>query len=564
MISGADELKRDLKFMVELGNAKDKKQWENLEATLDTFLPGIESEKPIRIDLLLDDKKLGFRSHFPINDINVFLKENLVAFGINSSRKGRNYWQIKGAGFSGFMRFDNGYVSIAEKADDVPAKASDPAVALAALTAKNFDLAAHVTNTKKDPADLQARRDAFAELRKEFLALLKPLKNEGAEEFALRKLLSEHQFDEVERFVVESEDLIVGWTTDVEKQVAAVDFDLTALVGTSLDLSIQQLAEKRGLFQEMTRSENAIMSVKSNFPIDPMRQSHILATLNQAKPVGEKHIDGIEGLSDSGKAASKKALELFITLLTDGANMGIIDAYAEVTPEDDKKHGLLGGIQLPENGAETIREIFAQFPEMKEGNTVEFDVEMVGDVALHKAHIGFSGIASLEQWLGSDVDVWFATGPKTAWIAEGADAQERLKAAIQLVHGVTTSEETKTDAEDAKTDADADEPKDDAEKPADDQKEEESADSPQEISPVVLDFYLQVKPWIDLNADKSKESTHEKFRELIESSFVADEDVVTFTIARVENRAEAKFRAHQGFMRMIGKVVAEFSAQNLR
>ncbi|MEX0727972.1 MAG: hypothetical protein WD065_16985 [Planctomycetaceae bacterium] len=524
MMSGADELKKDLQFMVELGNAQDKKQWASLSETLDTFLPGIDPEKPIRIDVLLNDKKLSFRLHFPIVSINNFLNLNLVGFGIKANRRGRNYWTLNGAGFRGFMRLDNAYASIAEDAKDVPDKAPDPALALAPLVQRKFDLGAIIKNTKKDEADLKARRDAVQELRKEFLALLKPLKDESEDEFALRKLLAEHQFTEVERFVVESEQLIIGWTTDVDQKVGSVDFDLTALTGTPLDLSIQQLAEKRGLFQAMTRSENAIMSVKSNFPIDPMRQGHLLASLAQGLPVAEKKIDGIAELSDSGKAASKKALQLFVTLLQDGTNMGIVDAYAEMTTDADNKHGLLGGIRLPENGADTVREILKQFPEMKEGNTVEFDVETVGDVSLHKAHIVSGGVAIFEQWLGSEVDVWFATGPKTAWIAEGVDGKERLKAAIQLVN-----DDTATD-----------------------------------ISPLVIDFYVQVKPWIDLNAAKSKEPTQKKIRELIESSFVAGEDVVTFTIARADNRAEAKFRAHEGFMRMIGKVVAEFTAENLR
>ena len=86
----------------------------------------------------------------------------------------------------------------------------------AALLALKKDLAAELKN---DPKGIDQRRADFKDLRKQFEALIKFRRNEDPNAFELRKLSLIQQLNEVERFVVEAEDLLATWTTtDKERE----------------------------------------------------------------------------------------------------------------------------------------------------------------------------------------------------------------------------------------------------------------------------------------------------------------------------------------------------------
>ncbi len=81
-----------------------------------------------------------------------------------------------------------------------------------------------IDSTKEQSAE---RKKAFDRLRKEGIDALKRGADESQAAFDVRKKAATHQFDEIERYFVESERIRIGWTTDVPKNRVSVDIDLS-------------------------------------------------------------------------------------------------------------------------------------------------------------------------------------------------------------------------------------------------------------------------------------------------------------------------------------------------
>ncbi len=107
MQKGADALIEDLNFLVnKLTNEEEQKQWVVLNDLLTSFKVGLDSKKPIRIDVLYGKGAEQYISYFPVDvkDLKDFRKNNLQANGITTAPIGRGFYKVKGS-FIGFMRY---------------------------------------------------------------------------------------------------------------------------------------------------------------------------------------------------------------------------------------------------------------------------------------------------------------------------------------------------------------------------------------------------------------------------------------------------------------------------
>ena len=100
-----------------------------------------------------------------------------------------------------------------------------------------------VAELKNDAAGIGVRRDNFKALRKQFEALIKFRRGEDPHAFELRKLALNQQLDEAERFLVESENMQIRWTTDTVKGLGRGELSLTALPETELLTSVPSVVD---------------------------------------------------------------------------------------------------------------------------------------------------------------------------------------------------------------------------------------------------------------------------------------------------------------------------------
>lgn len=206
----ADGMIADLKYLV-LDLADEKKGWSNLEELLPTFLEGIDKTRPMRIDILLgENQKERYRLILPVSDLGKF-RDNLEVFEI-SSKKQRKGPYILGNLFEGFMNYlqKEQYVVISEKLSEVE-EITDPLQRVQELIAAKYDFSALITNEKEG---VEERKKSMISTREQLLAAVKKKRDETDNAYELRKLAFIHQMDELERLFVQSEKMVIGWTTD--------------------------------------------------------------------------------------------------------------------------------------------------------------------------------------------------------------------------------------------------------------------------------------------------------------------------------------------------------------
>ena len=444
-LNSADELSADLKFLSELAGPQGVRGWKLLESFLAEIFGGADTAKPAIFDILLTPTGTEVRAHFPLQIVpgkplgEKFLR-NLKGIGIDNKKLVSNFYQlgggakeVSGSAFNGFLRIlpaPVNYAAIAKNRAALPPNLADPTkdkIALA-LLAKKFDVGLMLKNEKVDEASIKARRTDFQKVKDELIAGLKQLPEIKTEVFAVQKALLEHNLNELDRFIAESSELSLGWTTDAPKKEARLDLELDAIPNSDLDTSAKLLGQAPGMFSGVPRSENAIFSGRIHFPLDGLRKAAAMGGVPLLRAKSNMRIDDSKTHSAEQKAAMKISANLWYDILSDGANEGVIDGVIEVSQAAGEKANLVFGLKAKDGTA--VKGILEQLPQMDAAYKVQFDVEKAGDYAIHAITLPDND-EDLELLFGKGNPVYVAAGPKAFWIAIGPKSLDPLKKAIE-------------------------------------------------------------------------------------------------------------------------------------
>lgn len=451
--TGVDSLKGDLQYLVELApTAALKKQWkEALAPLIDSFAEGLDPAKPIRVDVVVG-KDVAYEMHFPIKKLEgrgSFL-DNLSGMGFNAAKQGGgNLWALtpanakKGAAKKPmFLRYLNGYASIAPNAAAVPANLPDPILdpksGVQGLLAKGYDITASMKNSAA-PADVAARKANFAALRKELEAGLAIRRNEDKSEFALRQLSMAQNLSEAERFIVETGELVFGWTTAAGGSGMAgkgrAEFSIEPLAGTDLAKGTAVLAEKSSYFANVTLHASPAASGKINFGLDALRIAHLKEFYKTVRPVLALQIDKRVTLKTADqKKAVKEASSILIDILDETVALGVADLFMDLHSAGDNKHTFICGARVA-NGKKAD-EIVKLLPRVNAGREIKLDIQKIGDdVSVHSVGIPDHRKAAFQKLFPGETTLYVATSKDAVWGAAGVDALAELEAAVKSVGG---------------------------------------------------------------------------------------------------------------------------------
>ncbi len=561
LLSG-DELVADLKFLTELA-PNGANGWKLLKQVLDTFMDGTDPSKPVIVDVILNSTGSETRTYFPVKDpagkpLGQKFLANLEGFGIKSKRLAAGLFQLGGgdkvdpqAVYNGFLRVLSvpiNYAVIASSRNGLPANLTDPTKgkAVAALLAKKLDLGLMIKNEKQTAADQDARKKDFQKVKDNLTAGLKQQVDESAETFELRKGTLTHNLDELERFIAESAELVFGWTTDSGKREGRIDFELSAIAGTSLETSAKLLGQAPGMFASVPRSTDAMLSGRINFPLDEMRKTHAVGAIVLARASASKTIDSEKDKTDDWKEATKAASNLWFDMLQTGVNAGAVEGMIEVSQAPGEKLNLVFGIKSPSGN--DLKPILELIPKMKSDAKVQLDLEKVGDVSIHSITMPIAD-ADIEEAFGKDAVLYVGTGPTAWWVAIGGKSLEQLKAAIDAVG--------KANEADASN---------------------------------FLTLYVKASPWIELidarsarrdgtdsaKKDPAKKLTddeaaaakakrdREAVRKLALEAFKPGKDTWETKLVAKDGKVTGTTRFDEGILRFIGSAISKFSNENLK
>lgn len=539
----SDELIADMKFLTELAGQPGIRAWKPLKDTLDTFLLGIDPKKPIIAEIKIRSGGSDTIAHFPLPQAETTTAKgfiaNLKGFGVNVTRKGGGLSELTNA-LTGFLRIANGHASITTSTDRnlLPANMPNPLVAAQTLLSKKYDLGLLLKNGKLDSTAIQSRRTDFQKVKDELLAGLKQQPGATAEDFAVDKAIVEHNLNELERFIAESAELLLGWNTDAANKEARLDFELTPIASSSLEESAKLLGQAPSMFSGVPRSKDAILSGRLNFPLDQMRQSNAIGGIALLRARADKRIETSINKTAEQKAATKAAAKQWYDMLEAGANAGLIDAMVEVSQTADQKPNLLFAIKAPDGHA--LKGILELIPQMNADIKVQLDVEKIGEYSVHRIQVPEKE-EDFDLFFGKGAPVFVATGPKAWWLAVGVGAFEQLKTAMT-----------------------------------------EAAQPNAAMTSNFLTLFYRVRPWIEfldarrarLDAipsevklteaqikDKKDRAAH---RKLALEAFKGGKDTIETKLDAKGGKVTGSTRIDEGILRFIGSEIAKFSNETLK
>jgi hypothetical protein len=531
MQAGGDRLLQELKYVAGLTTRQEQALWNDLidpaDGLIPAFMVGIDPAKPVRVDILLDALVEGaedrYITSFPIANQGQFINQNLFGFGINAARvrQQRDLYKLTGD-FRGFMQIRHGYATIGdEKSQNDVQNYPNPREAIDPLVQQRYSAAALIRN-RPAAQDMERRRQGIRRLRENLLAGLKPREGEAPEDFELRRLAIQQQMDEMERFFVESSQVMFGWRTDLANRLGLLDLDLAAIEGTDLEASIRLIGREPSHFANFPRSETAILSGRINFPLDELRRKHLTEFLVQARPRAKSRIQEAERLQADQRQGAEQVADLLFDMLAEGAKAGILDGAVEVYPSGGDRYTMVGGVRSPDGTG--FVEVLRALP--RAGQDAEIGIEEVGNVSLHRIPVPAPDRADFQAFFGGEPVVYFGTSPDAIWYAAGENALEGLKTAINRV-GMPVEERAASD--------------------------------------VFIDLMVRLKPWLEQRQRMAGDDQGDvELRRLALESFQPQDDRLVLQVRRAEDRILGRMQIQEGVFRLAGKIVAQFVRENLR
>lgn len=530
--AGADDLLRDLEFLLRLTSRTEQAQWEEtIKPNLEIFLEGVDRTRPIRIDAMLSDEAVRYRSFFPITDVKDFLN-NLDSFGIISKRVAgvRDYYRLEmPPQFTGFMRVAHNYAIIVEQEADAPANIGDPTAGIANLLGRGYGAAVVIDN---EPGTVEPRQREFTSYREETLAGLKPIQGETEQEFTLRRMAADHQLQEMERYFVQSDQLVFGWTTDRKGPVGRGELFVTPLEGTSLQKSIQLIGEQPSHFAAVSRARDAVLYGRIRLPLEEMRQRNLAEMYTELQPYLKQRVETRWQLAADQQENANKAIDILFEMLNAGREAGLLDGYVQIRGPEQGAHSMVAGVKTPDGNR--VLEILELLPEISSEFQIELNVEEIGGTAIHSV----SRPQELQtDFFGPDAEIYVGTDAETVWIAVGNGVLADLKEAI-----TATTE------------------------PAGDN-----------VDPAFARLYVRFSPWLQvlegIRADQQAPTgererqlwqEREALRKLALESFDGPGDSMEAQLQKVDNRLVGTAAFGTDTLRFVGKVMAKFARENLQ
>lgn len=539
VIPSVTAVEEDLQWLIELSPSPDlKKQWKKLKSDLlGAFEQGVDEGKPISVDLVFRKDEMSYESRIPIKNLTSkkegFLP-NLEGMGYKVKPIGADLYEVKERNKNpSFLRYDKNYAWLASAKTAVPANPPLATTDLQTLLALNKDVAAEIKN---DAAGLDARRANFKELRKQFEALIKFKRNEDPNAFQLRKLALTQQLNEAERFLVETEELRVTWTTNskVANGTGRGELSLSALPGTDLEKSIEQFAAKPSYFANVALHESPLAVGRMTFPLDAVRVAHIQEFYKSVRPILEAEIDKRGTYSDEQKTAQKQASTLFIDMLNSGVELGAVDAFIDAHAVSAGKNVLICGVRAKDG--KKADEIVKILPKLKSEWQVKLDVHEHGGVKIHELTVPKARLESFQKIFANETVFYVGTSEQAVWGAAGVDCLNHLKTAI-----------------------------DQAAKPA-----------PETVDPVVMSYQFQAAKLVKLaeiiqrefpdGPGLSKEQIQqrkdiEKYRKLAQDAMAGCDSLMKGELKRTDKKIEGYIELSECVLRYVGSLIADGAKQ---
>ena len=545
---GVNRLKSDLKMLLSLTNEKDQQQLQNLVDFVDLMAFGLDPDRPISVELLTGMTPLPYVISAAYKSDPDFAVPGQPAYAQLLDNLESNFvLQKVGDDWREFLPPDQGWLRLVPDIEtaimiltapgdhallkQILQKMQSPLSVVAALLENDCGAGIQLINTAHTIEDQKKRSASFGELRANRMDALQKRPAESITEFNLRKGAISHQLKELERLVVEGNDLRARAFLNSANKSARILFTGDGVPDTSLAQSIELFNKHEDAFASVAKAENSILSFRVNHPFDELRRNNAYEFVELLNNDVEARIVASTRLSGDQKIAVRELHSGVMTVLTDSLGSGNVNGFIETWLNADDEFVAVGGIAATD--ASRLDDTLALIARTGTGNKVDIAIEKVGDVTIHRIQLGKGFLKLLDRFFGEDAAVLIATSSDSVWFATGPDSLEALKKTIGNLQ-----------------------------EPAD--------------SDVILNVEARLLPWakhaqkvVDATPEPSavddKRIRRERRRDLaraVEALGTGEQDDVKFDVSVEDGKVSGEVFVNTGLLRFVGKQLAAFSKEN--
>lgn len=522
-LSSPQNVVDDVNAILDLTSPEEQEQKAVLTDYFNLLLEGIETTLPFKLDVLSEPEEARYRIFFPVTRKTRDFRENLKGYSFISrrDRDDPSLYLITGE-YEGYLKFDIPYATLVRSLDDLQSIQTTAANAFG----KHEELSDKpevdvILSLDNEGGDVEQRHKDFGGIRAILKSYVTREEGESAEDFAVREATADLLIAELERIYAESAGMLTTWTLPVPVETGTFTTNVEPIAETSLAATVNELKSHTSQFAGIPVVEDAILKMRVLLPIDEVRKENLAKFNSVMKTSFDKSIGEGEERNADQKAAYDQASNLFFEMLNKTIESGWFDAIARVYNNDTGRVSLAAMNAV--NGEEA-RKILELIPKTAPGRTVEFDVDKQGDVAIHKVELEEGALESLQGFFGEEVLFYVGTSEKAFWITAGANALEELKSAInQAAAGPAEASESKT----------------------------------------FVDLKLAVGSWVETAHKVRGESGNDKLYNFAKESFKDGADSITLELNQNGDNIDGSLNVQQGVLRLVGKLAADFSAENL-
>jgi len=416
----------DLKYIAALVDKEDEVK--NVEAIIQTFsnekgLGGIDTKRPFALYGTftpgVQDSPLVLL--VPIADEKAFI-DFLGNYNIKAEKDKDGVYTIDSIPgvpipISAYFRVENkyAYLTVMDKANIDKSKLLAPEKV---LPAAGDDALISIKLKLADMPDI-VKQMLLTQIETK-LADIKDQQKVPNETEAMRKL-REKMVDQVGKQIAaalaDGDELKLRVSLDSKKDDLSFGIDLAPKANSALAKDLKALSEAESVFAGLASDKAALSFV-----------GHVVLPEELKKLLGPAVDDAIKQIIEKEKEDSKNLTKAALETLAPTLKSGEFDGGVAVFgPDKDGLHTLVAGTKLKEGkGIEDFgRNLLKLIPD-KDKDKVKLDVDSIGELKIHKVHVGDSADANAKRIFGSS-DVYLAVRNDAAFLAYGPDAQKALK-----------------------------------------------------------------------------------------------------------------------------------------
>jgi hypothetical protein len=424
-----ERLMADLALIGDMAGMEDLDK--NIEGAIELFtqgegLAGLDKTRPFGIILATDGTQFQPLFVLPVTNLKLLL-ESLAGLLGDAVDAGDGILELSIFDQKIVVKEKNGYAFMAAAPEALVDLPQDPAKLFGGLD-KSYDIGArlYLQNLPQEYRSL-----LVDSLRGGVEAGLARQPDETDEAYDARKKLVTDQIDSISATISEFDQLTLGVGLDTKARSARAELVMTALPNTDSGKLMSQIKATPSAFAGFLLPD-AAASLNISAKVGKESSGLIAGAFQSFRTAAFERIDAEGRLPNpASKKVAKELIGELLDAMQTTLGTGKIDVGAALTLSENSLALAAGAyISDPKALEESLKKFAKSTADDKDIPGIKFNAETYAGVQFHTTQLPVPQDGPVAKALGEKLDVAFGIGPKSVYLALGADGLKLCKTAI--------------------------------------------------------------------------------------------------------------------------------------